>query len=166
MNFFGFFMHGGDEIDLAPLVDIAFLLLTFFMMTTVFRATDKIQVETPQSNSAAKEPTRRYVIVTVSDSTDKHDTQVVVNMDEYKVRVVAFQGTPYEREATGTDGVLLKDWRKEIYEILLRARQADPGQTIVLKADKNAKFSIVNEVMIKMKEVKFDQVQMITKMEQ
>ncbi|RFM22922.1 MAG: biopolymer transporter ExbD [Candidatus Thermochlorobacter aerophilum] len=166
MNFFGFLMHSGEEIDLAPLVDIAFLLLTFFMMTTVFRATDKIQVETPQSNSAAKEPTKRYVIVTVSDSTDKHDTQVVVNMDEYKVRVTAFQGTPYEREATGTDGVLLRDWRKELYEILLRARQADPGQSLVLKADKNARFGVINEIMIKMKEVKFDQVQMVTKMEQ
>jgi biopolymer transport protein ExbD len=36
----------------------------------------------------------------------------------------------------------------------------------VLKADKNARFGVINEIMIKMKEVKFDQVQMVTKMEQ
>jgi biopolymer transport protein ExbD len=165
MNFFGFFMHGGDEVDLAPLVDIAFLLLTFFMMTTVFRTNEEVKIEVPSSNSASKEPQKKFVTVIVSDSSDKGGTRVVINMDEYKTRVIAFEGTPYSKDAAGLKGIEIKDWRKEMREILLRARQADPSQVIVLKADKGAKFYVVNEIMLTMKQVKFDNVQMITQME-
>jgi len=54
---------------------------------------------------------------------------------------------------------------KDLKEVLLLARTADPKQTIVLKADKAVKFNVIYKVMTMMKEVRFEQVQMVTMME-
>jgi len=39
----------GIRIDMTPMVDIAFLLLTFFMLTTVFRAPQTMELNMPPS---------------------------------------------------------------------------------------------------------------------
>lgn len=44
---------GKPEISMAPLVDIVFLLLIFFMVTTVFRENDGLMIEKPASENAA-----------------------------------------------------------------------------------------------------------------
>jgi biopolymer transport protein ExbD len=158
MNFFGFFAHGGDEIDLAPLVDIAFLLLTFFMMTTTFTPKEPLKVEPPSSHSDKIEPVKGYIKVIVSDSTQGN--QILVNMDEYNVRVAALTAKYGQAAAASTDGIIVK--REDLKEVLLAARLADPKQAIVLKADKSAKFGFINDIMLTMKEVQFEKVQMTT----
>jgi len=40
----------GIRIDMTPMVDIAFLLLTFFMLTTVFRAPQTMELNMPPSD--------------------------------------------------------------------------------------------------------------------
>ena len=44
---------GKPEITMAPLVDIVFLLLIFFMVTTVFPDNDGLVIEKPRSENAA-----------------------------------------------------------------------------------------------------------------
>ena len=44
---------GKPEISMAPLVDIVFLLLIFFMVTTVFPDSDGLLIEKPASENAA-----------------------------------------------------------------------------------------------------------------
>ncbi|MBI4551251.1 MAG: biopolymer transporter ExbD [Candidatus Latescibacteria bacterium] len=41
----------GIKIDMTPMVDIAFLLLIFFMVTTVFRAPQTIEINIPPSKT-------------------------------------------------------------------------------------------------------------------
>lgn len=162
MNFFGFFMHGGDEIDLAPMVDIAFLLLTFFMMTTTFAPTEALKVETPSSSSSLLEPVKQYIIVTVGDSTKNN--RVRVYMDEVNTRIAALSEKFGEAAARSTEGVEIEKIA-DLEDVLKRARIADPKQTIVLKADKAVKFERIYEIMQMMKSVRFEQVQMVTLME-
>jgi len=38
------------RIDMTPLVDVAFLLLTFFMLTTVFRLPNALEIVLPETN--------------------------------------------------------------------------------------------------------------------
>jgi len=44
---------GRPEISMAPLVDIVFLLLIFFMVTTIFPDNDGLLIEKPSSKNAA-----------------------------------------------------------------------------------------------------------------
>ncbi|MBI3193765.1 MAG: biopolymer transporter ExbD, partial [Ignavibacteriae bacterium] len=37
------------KIDMTPMVDVAFLLLTFFMLTTQFRPPEEVQIILPSS---------------------------------------------------------------------------------------------------------------------
>lgn len=49
-----FSQHVPDEVDvnLTPLIDVVFLLLIFFMITTTFDRNAKIQIELPSTQSA------------------------------------------------------------------------------------------------------------------
>ncbi|NTV46060.1 MAG: biopolymer transporter ExbD [Chlorobiales bacterium] len=163
MNFFGFFMHGGDEhIDLAPLVDIAFLLLTFFMMTTTFKTSDEVKLQLPTSTSEQKEPASRFITVTVGDSAT--GSQIVFNADLQHVRqkALSVKGVS-ETDALRTTGFEVT--KEELYGILNVARQVEPNQKIVLKADRYAKFGLVQEIMLIMKKVNFKDVQLMTDVE-
>jgi len=53
---------GNPEISMAPLVDIIFLLLVFFMVTTVFPENDGMIIEKPESENAAVLPNDQIII--------------------------------------------------------------------------------------------------------
>ena len=53
---------GKPEITMAPLVDIVFLLLIFFMVTTVFPDNDGLVIEKPNSDNAAPMSKEHLVI--------------------------------------------------------------------------------------------------------
>ena len=46
----------GIAIDMTPLVDVAFLLLTFFMMTTQFKPPEAVEIKLPTSHATVKLP--------------------------------------------------------------------------------------------------------------
>lgn len=166
-SFFPIAMHGGgDEIDLAPMVDIAFLLLTFFMMTTTFKTTDDVKVTLPTSTSTNKEPTEKYITVTIGDSATGN--KIMVNMSSQKVRQDALGdilggGDAGRAKALETKGFEIK--KDDLYGVLNKARQSDGGQKVVFKCDKATKFGLVQEIMVIMKKVNFQDVQMMTTLE-
>lgn len=51
------------DIDLAPLIDVVFLLLMFFMLTSTFRRQESIPVELPQAVTGEHQPHSVAVIV-------------------------------------------------------------------------------------------------------
>lgn len=61
------------SIDMTAMVDVAFLLLTFFILTTKFKAEDKVVVDTPTSISTMKIPAVNLFTITV----DKEGMAVV-----------------------------------------------------------------------------------------
>lgn len=53
--------HGGGEkqdIDISPLIDMVFILLIFFMVTTTFEKDQKLELERPSAQSAQRASTK------------------------------------------------------------------------------------------------------------
>jgi len=51
-----------SHLDIAPLIDIVFLLLVFFMLTSTFMVPEAIELELPESSSATATDTKPIVV--------------------------------------------------------------------------------------------------------
>lgn len=56
---------GSPSIDMTPMVDLAFLLVTFFMLAATFRTDEPVEVSIPSSIGDQEIPEKTLVLVTV-----------------------------------------------------------------------------------------------------
>jgi biopolymer transport protein ExbD len=68
--------RGSTSVDMTPMCDVAFLLLTFFILAAKFKPPDAIQVSPPSSVSNKVAPQKDYINVTISK-----DNKVFLDMD-------------------------------------------------------------------------------------
>jgi len=68
-------------IDMTAMCDVAFLLLSFFILTTKFKPSEAIAVTTPSSVSSKVAPTKDFVLITI----DK-DGKVFLTIDDKQKR--------------------------------------------------------------------------------
>ena len=107
------------EVNVTPLIDVVFLLLIFFMVSTTFVRESAIELTLPE---ASEEQT--------SDSPDV--IEVAISRD----------GTVY------VNGRALSDSRNaSLRESLAAVMQAGAEQTVVISADENATHQAVIDVM-------------------
>ncbi len=104
-------------LELVPLIDVVFLLLIFFMVTTTFVSETKIDLTLPEAASG--------------EGIDSEISAISLNVDKdgrYSV-----------------NGVLLDQHdRSAIAEsLLLSTRHGDPNQVIVLSADSRSEYQSV-----------------------
>jgi biopolymer transport protein ExbD len=103
-------------IDMTAMCDVAFLLLTFFMLTTQFKADESVIVDTPSSISEIKLPDTDILNITVSN--DGRVFFHIDNINDTRVRLLQrisekypeLEFTPEEIKAfelTGNVGVPL-----------------------------------------------------------
>ena len=65
--------RSSPSLDMTPMVDLAFLLVTFFMLTSSFRAQEPIVVDPPSSTSKDEMP-KQAMVITINE-------EGVVNID-------------------------------------------------------------------------------------
>jgi biopolymer transport protein ExbD len=122
----------GVSIDMTPMVDVAFLLLIFFMTTTQFQPPEKDKIELPKSNSEAKSPESDVIVIAVTKA-----PAVKVIYKQHTADGVTEVRTELNPASLGTD----------LGPALQRARAANPGARIVVKMDKGAHYGIVADMV-------------------
>jgi len=125
----------GIAIDMTPMVDVAFLLLIFFMCTTQFKPPEKDKITLPDSNSNAKSPEAHVISIAVTAPKPENNNVSVV-------RVSWHQGKQGVERVLGPDDV-----RADLGRVLGSARAADPAARVIVKMDKDAQFGVMSDMM-------------------
>ncbi|MEI8185647.1 MAG: biopolymer transporter ExbD [Chlorobiaceae bacterium] len=146
----------GFRIDMTPMVDVAFLLLTFFMLTTKFRPPEVVKINLPASHSVQKLPESNVLTVTVSSqntffmgvSSQQSREKIFNSVIKQKLMSA---GLSSKAVADSLKNFKLAENfrvdRDELDKFVVMARFADPKLRPVVKADSDAGFEAVNHVI-------------------
>ena len=124
------------RIDMTPMVDVAFLLLIFFMTTTQFKPPEIAAVTLPRSLSEIHVPETGTIIVTVTD------------------------GGRIFLATEKAEGEEVK--KEDFYNAITAWRTRNPTAVVVLKGDKNADFGLVSDIMDALAESKTNRFNLMT----
>ena len=139
------------RIDMTPMVDVAFLLLIFYMSTTQFKPPEARAVELPQSHSQIQLPDKDIINITVT----KYDSIYVDYVEKMKLNIDG-----QEMETTGRRVRVCDQFN--VAQEILRARAKNVKALVVVKADGRATFGIMQAVMKKMQENHLERFLIIT----
>ena len=143
----------GVRIDMTPLVDVAFLLLTFFMLTTQFKPPEEVTVELPSSNSEFKLPESDVMTITLAK-----DGRIFLGLDSQRLRRRLF-GAENELKAS------IEVPKERLADMLIQARTANPKLRTVIKGDKDAEYGLAEDVMNILQKTKITRFNLVTTLE-
>ena len=125
----------GTRIDMTPMVDVAMLLLTFFMMTTQFKPPEDVEVIIPASHSMFKLPESHIMMVYVNK-----EGKIYLGVDAQGLMERLFGTQNKYKRAIEVD-------KSTLGNILIQARINDPKLRTVVKGDKDAPYGPKEDVM-------------------
>jgi biopolymer transport protein ExbD len=143
----------GIKLDMTPMVDVAFLLLTFFMLTTQFKPQEDVTVELPSSHSAFKLPESDVMMITVSK-----DGRIFLGLDSQNLRLKLF-GEEGRRKLS------FEVTKDDLANMLIQARISNPRLRTVVKGDRGAPFGPVEDVMNILQKTKITRFNLVTDLE-
>ena len=111
----------GVKIDMTPMVDVAFLLLIFFMSTSQFDPPQKVPITLPDSHSNLKVPESDVLVLGIAKD-NKLYWQVGKNPQQE------------------TDLLNLE-------QLVLTERRRNPRLRVAIKADKESEYGTMEDVM-------------------
>jgi biopolymer transport protein ExbD len=112
----------GIKIDMTPMVDVAFLLLIFFMTTTSFKPPEQVSVALPGSKSQIHVPETKTIILTVNKAGETY----ISTEDLSKTNLVA---------------------KEDLVNAILTWRAKNPAAVVVLKGDRDGNYGDMADVM-------------------
>ena len=137
--------------DMTPMVDIAFLLLIFYMATTTFKPPEARAVELPESHSQIELPDKDIINITVT----KEDSIYVDYIQLVEVEI--------EGKLVNTKGRVVRT--TDTYNVsaeILSARAKNYRALVVIKADQDASFGVMQDIMQSMQENNLERFLIIT----
>jgi len=139
-------------IDMTPMVDIAFLLLIFYMATTQFKPPEAKAVDLPTSHSMIELPDKDVINITVT----KYDSIYVDYVEKASINIEGQDITTKVRTVRTCNKYNVASSE------ILRARGKNIRALIVIKADRLASFGIMQDVMGAMQENHLERFLIIT----
>jgi len=116
------------RIDMTPMVDVAFLLLIFFMSTSQFDPPQKIPISIPDSHSNLKVPESDVLILGISK-----DNQLLWQLGKNPQQFTDLASLP---------------------QLVLDQRRRNPRLRVAIKSDKDSNYGTMEDVMKIMQDTK------------
>ena len=132
--------HGALHIDMTAMVDVAFLLLTFFMLTTSFKPPEVVSIELPSSNAEIKLPATDILQITVDSEGELY---IGADATESEARVQL----------------------SDLPSVIVQLRQQNPNLRSVIRADRRADYGPVEDVMPALQQANVNRFSFITDVE-
>lgn len=117
------------EVNLTPLIDVVFLLLIFFMVSTTFETQSRIQIELPEATAEASKPDDESleIIIDVQGRYFIGDRQVL------NTKLRTLKGAI--RKAVGN---------REGVPVIIRADANTPHQAVIRALDATAQLGLIH----------------------
>lgn len=144
----------GIRIDMTPMVDIAFLLLIFYMATTQFKPQEKKSVALPTSHSEIPLPETDILTITVT----KEDS---IFVDYLTRKEVTIEG----KKTNVTERVYEEVNLNTVVGVINSIRAKYPRIFVVIKADREARYGIIESLMNTMRDNYMPRFQLVTEVE-
>ena len=112
----------GITIDMTPMVDVAFLLLIFFMTTTSFKPPERVGVTLPGSKSEIHVPETNTIVLTVNKA-----GEVFISNENLSQTVLVA--------------------KEDMVKAILMWREKNRRAIVVLKGDRDVNYGDVADVM-------------------
>jgi biopolymer transport protein ExbD len=146
------------RIDMTPMVDIAFLLLIFYMTTTQFKPPEQKQVVLPTSTSQRQLPIKNFITITVTKQ-DSVFLDYILKVKKFDPAAGDSIEVPVREYFTSSPDMV----GAEIQKMRLKALgQQIKDLYLVMKADKDASYGVVEKIMNAMQDQNLTSFQVVT----
>ncbi|MCZ4408938.1 biopolymer transporter ExbD [Cryomorphaceae bacterium 1068] len=179
------------KLDMNPMVDMAFLLVAFFMMTTTFRPELPEEVLIPPSSAEVKLPERHLATITITKTgvvffgiDNKFDRRELLGrvgrefgvfFDESQLNtysLIATAGVPVEKMGEFLDakasrrpfaqqGIPLTE-DSQLFYWIRNARAVNPNLRFAINADGETKYPVIHEVFETLRELGVTRFNLVT----
>jgi len=151
------------RIDMTPMVDIAFLLLIFYMATTTFKPPEHRPVNVPTSHSEIKLPESNLMTITVT----KEDS-VFVDYIVSRKKTVVDEESGEEMEISVPDRVYEEATLQTLTQVITKMRITDAAARsipLIIKADEEVTYGTMSALMEALQGININKFSLVTEME-
>ena len=150
-------------IDMTPMVDIAFLLLIFYMTTTSFKPPEKFEVTLPASASRYNVPVSDIINITVNKEDEIFLEYIISEIPKNDTTIngvqIAAGDTTIIRDYIEVDSRTLNEKFIRVQAKFLRKGGNPP---LIVKADKGCRYGTIKKVMDTLQDLNINQFSLMT----
>lgn len=146
----------GIRIDMTPMVDVAFLLLIFYMTTTTFKPPEKKQITVPSSHSQIDLPDVDILNISVTKEDSIFLEYIIKSEKDVKGKKESVLDRVYEEANPQTLGEIINR---------IRATQWGYKMRLVIKADRDVRYGTMAAIMEALQHMDIVQFHLVTEID-